>query len=129
MYPLYHQSVIPNKAHISSKFPLLDEVEANNSIGTTTISSPQECQCPRRTKPPPTPSSLPYLATEANREKLQQYLLTLLLSTLGADTDTAQPHKSTLPQATVTPEDMMRLFHPNKTKCVGNTLLWSATIK
>ncbi len=37
----------------------------------------QKCYtgCFKRTKPPPIPTSLPYPATEANREKLQQYLL------------------------------------------------------
>ena len=58
---------------ISNKFPLQDEVEATNSIGT--ISSQQECLCHRRTKPPLPPTSLPYPTTEVNREKLQQYFL------------------------------------------------------
>ena len=58
---------------ISHKFPTMneaDETNTDNSVGTTTASPPQqECQCPKRTKPP---TSLPYPATEANREKLEQ---------------------------------------------------------
>ena len=61
---------------IPNKFPTMDEAEGTNSISATATSPPQqECQCPKRTKPPPIPTSLPYPATEANREKLQQYLL------------------------------------------------------
>ena len=64
---------------IPNKFPTMDEAEGTysvNSIGVTSTSPPQqECQCPKRTKPPPIPTSLPYPATEANREKRQQYLL------------------------------------------------------
>ena len=36
--------------------------------------SEDNCNCPKREKPPP-PPTLPYPATDANREKLQQYLL------------------------------------------------------
>ncbi len=39
-----------------------------------------------------------------------------LSSLLGAATDTAQPHKATLPQATDTPGDTTRLSHPSPTK-------------
>ena len=64
---------------IPNTFPTMDEAEGTNpanSIRTTDTSPPQqECQCPKRTKPPPIPTSLPHRATEANREKLQQYLL------------------------------------------------------
>ena len=64
---------------IPNTFPTMDKAEGTNpanTIGATDTSSPQqECQCPKRTKPPPIPTSLPYPATEANREKLQQYLL------------------------------------------------------
>ncbi len=66
---------------ISHNFPAMDEVKEtslNGSIGGATNSTPPSqhgCQCLKRTKPPPIPTSLPYPATEANREKLQQYLL------------------------------------------------------
>ena len=64
---------------IPNTFPTIgeaEETESANSIGTTDASLPQqECQCPKRTKPPPIPTSLPFPATEANREKLQQHLL------------------------------------------------------
>ena len=64
---------------ISHKFPTIDEAEETNPdnfIGVTTISPPsKECQCPKRKQPPPIPTSLPYPATETNRDKLQQYLL------------------------------------------------------
>ena len=64
---------------IPHRFPTMDETEVtnpDNSISATTTCPPQrECQCPKRTTPPQTPTSLPYPATEANREKLQQYLL------------------------------------------------------
>ena len=64
---------------IPKAFPTINDTEdakSTNSIDTTDNSTSQEeCQCPRRTKPPPIPTSLPFPATEANREKLQQYLL------------------------------------------------------
>ena len=60
---------------IPNTFPTIgeaEETESANSIGTTDASLPQqECQCPKRTKPPLIPTSLPFPATEANREKLQ----------------------------------------------------------
>ena len=33
------------------------------------------CSCPRRRKPPPKPSTLPYPATDENRERLEKWLL------------------------------------------------------
>ena len=64
---------------ISQKFPIVNETEEtnpHNSISSAAVPTPQqECHCPKRTKPPPIPTTLPYPATEANREKLQQYLL------------------------------------------------------
>ena len=59
---------------IPNTFPTIGETESVNPIGTTDTSlSQQECQYPKRTKPPPPPTSRPFPATEANREKLQQY--------------------------------------------------------
>lgn len=66
---------------ISQQFPTVNkagETSFHNSISSattaTTATPQQECHCPKRTKPPPIPTSLPYPATEANRGKLQQYL-------------------------------------------------------
>jgi hypothetical protein len=64
---------------ISQQFPTVNEAGEtilHNSISSATTATPQqECHCPKRTKPPSIPTSLPYLATEAKRGKLQQYLL------------------------------------------------------
>ena len=64
---------------IPKTFPTIGETEETksaNSISTMDAPTPQQvCQCPKRTKPPPMPTSLPFPATETNREKLQQYLL------------------------------------------------------
>ncbi len=35
----------------------------------------QDCQCPKRTQPPPIPTALPHPATATNRDKLEKYLL------------------------------------------------------
>ena len=64
---------------VTTDFPTISE-ETEISINAASTTPPQqeiqqECSCPRRTKPPPTPTSLPYPATEANRQQLQQYLL------------------------------------------------------
>lgn len=42
---------------------------------STSYKDSDKCKCPKRESPPPLPSALPFPATEANREKLQQYLL------------------------------------------------------
>ena len=64
---------------VPNTFPAMNEAQGTNpanAVSTTDTPLPQqECRCPKRTKPPPIPTSLPYPATEANREKLQQYLL------------------------------------------------------
>ncbi len=64
---------------IPTTFPAMDETidttPANNINAVESSPPPGECQCPKRTQPPSIPASLPYPATEANREKLQQYLL------------------------------------------------------
>ena len=63
---------------IPNTFPTIGDAKdtrSTNSITSTdTPTQQQECQCPRQTKPPPI-LTLPFPATEANREKLQQYLL------------------------------------------------------
>ena len=62
---------------ISPNFPTMDKSEGTVgvNVAAATLPPPQECHCPKRTEPPPLPTSLPYPATEANRGKLQQYLL------------------------------------------------------
>ena len=66
---------------ISHQFPLTGEAQEQQpspprstqaAVGDT---KDQGCTCPQRTKPPPLPSTLPYPATEDNREKLKQHLL------------------------------------------------------
>lgn len=68
---------------ISPQFPKMnaEETDKANPIQSTNVTTVttgnkllQECDCPKRTKPPP-PPTLPYPAMEGNREKLQQYLL------------------------------------------------------
>ena len=49
----------------------LDNVDSNGQ----TLAPQPICSCPRRTKPPPAPSSLPFPATPENRVKLQEYIL------------------------------------------------------
>lgn len=56
---------------ISESFPTIGEtavhhIEANASV---------VCSCPKRVIPPAPPATLPYPATDENRERLQQYLL------------------------------------------------------
>ena len=61
---------------IPGTFPTMGEAQETKPTGSiNVINTPQECHCPRRTKLPPAPTSLPFPATKANREKLQQYLL------------------------------------------------------
>lgn len=61
---------------ISSNFPTIGEaLETNDKQPQTSIESAHTCQCPKRQMPPPPPKSLPYPATEGNREKLEKFLL------------------------------------------------------
>ena len=71
-----------NPTHVPSKGDPISashqeecEIRERDSISAATTSHQEECRCPRRTKPPPRPTSVPFSATEANRESLQQYLL------------------------------------------------------
>ncbi|XP_068232779.1 uncharacterized protein [Palaemon carinicauda] len=57
---------------ISSTFPCIGE--ATQETSSTNIQT-EECSCPQRQLPPPPPQKLPFAATEANREKLQKFLL------------------------------------------------------
>ena len=69
---------------VLTQFPVVGEVpiQADHLMSSTadSVSSPQDetpldCNCPKRTKPPPLPASLPCLATEENITQLKQYLL------------------------------------------------------
>ena len=64
---------------IPGTFPTIGGARETTSINaasnTDYTSANRECSCPPRSKPPPIPTSLPFPATEDNREKLQQYLL------------------------------------------------------
>lgn len=46
------------------------QVDDDNDSGLVT-----DCDCPRRTKPPPVPTSLPFPASKENRDRLQRFLL------------------------------------------------------
>jgi len=71
---------------ISTNFPSIGKIEAQTTCSTMTNSTTPEyqpdsaltsnCSCPRRQLPPPIPQSIPFTATEDNREKLQQWLTT-----------------------------------------------------
>ena len=50
---------------------------------------PAPCGCPKRTQPPPPPTELPHPATEANRERLQEFLLDYY----GSSTFNTCPHQ------------------------------------
>ena len=52
---------------------IADSAQANNS--TTQIAEERPCNCPPRQNPPPIPTTLPFPATEENREKLEKWLL------------------------------------------------------
>ena len=65
---------------ITKHFPTIGEAIStttdkpiNNGPGHTSPIAP--CGCPLRQQPPPKPNGIPFPATEANREKLQSWLL------------------------------------------------------
>ena len=69
---------------ISERFPTVGEVLVSQSNGTVTTltgpidrtgQQPKLCDCPPRQQPPPKPSAPPFPAIEANRERLQEWLL------------------------------------------------------
>ena len=64
---------------ISDSFPQLGVTQERPLMDTTAAlegtPTGKTCQCPKRQRPPPPPTSLPFPATEENREKLQRYLL------------------------------------------------------
>ena len=69
----HHQEALMTKEPSTrSNNPMVSQVEE----GTQPL-HPKTCSCPTRAPPPPRPTSLPFPATEANRGKLEQYLLEL----------------------------------------------------
>ena len=70
---------------ISDSFPTIGEVlpPDGSRVESSAAAPPtkpeprptRECDCPQRQVPPPKPTSLPYPATEENREKLENWLL------------------------------------------------------
>lgn len=60
---------------ISGSFPGVGATRETNPMHTAATLPEEVCQCPKRQKPPAPPTTLPFPATEANREQLQQYLL------------------------------------------------------
>ena len=64
-----HLKIIPHN------FPTIGGINGINSNVPNDQPVSTQCDCPKRQRPPPPPTKLPYPATEENREKLQQYLL------------------------------------------------------
>lgn len=66
---------------IPATFPTLGAAGSSSDIvgstasDTTSFTSHPSCECPRRQTPPPRPTSLPFPATEENRERLEKWLL------------------------------------------------------
>ena len=58
---------------VSSNFPTVGE--ALITTDEPTVPKNTNCQCPKRSAPPPKPHSLPFPPTPNNREKLEKYLL------------------------------------------------------
>ncbi|KAJ8373500.1 hypothetical protein SKAU_G00040800 [Synaphobranchus kaupii] len=78
---------------ISDKFPTLGEVN---------LATSEVCDCPRRAEPPTRPTTLPMLATEANREALRRHLLEMY----AQSTFNTCPHQP-LPRMTGPPLRLM----------------------
>ena len=62
---------------IPPSFPTIGGTDTANTTkdATSYDSQTQNCGCPRRQSPPPPPTSLPFPATEENRERLEKWLL------------------------------------------------------
>ena len=67
---------------IPRQFPSINKTEEPGQSSSINVAntSQEKCSCPKRTQPPPIPTSLPYPATEENRTKVRQYLLDLYRS-------------------------------------------------
>ena len=72
-----------NLGLISTNFPLIGECLHADSINTAESStsrcdrshSDDNCSCPKREKPPPKPTALPYAPTAENKQKLKKWIL------------------------------------------------------
>ena len=65
---------------ISHRFPTTGKAAMPNCACVRSSATPASCitpmcECPRRQVPPPPPTSLPFPATEENREKMEKWLL------------------------------------------------------
>ena len=63
---------------ITESFPTVGETAANPHASNSPVFSAQTtspCHCPWRQPPPPKPTQLPFPATDANRERLEHWLL------------------------------------------------------
>ncbi|GFN97949.1 hypothetical protein PoB_002445500 [Plakobranchus ocellatus] len=62
---------------IPPSFPTIGETSSANCVpdAPPTETQTPQCNCPRRRSPPPHPTSLPFAATEDNRERLEKWLL------------------------------------------------------
>ena len=75
---------------ITKDFPTIGEASHIGGDGNESRATVPTCDCPRRERPPPKPTQLPFPATEANRERLQQWLLDYYKSS-AFNTCTHQP--------------------------------------
>ena len=62
-------------------------IHENQAESDSSLTS--DCDCPRRETPPPLPTSLPFPATTANREKLHHFIL----ETYGSSTFNTCEHQ------------------------------------
>ncbi len=60
---------------IPKSFPTIGEAFALNNTPPNTSQPTPPCDCPRRQMPPPLPTTLPFPATEENRDRIEQWLL------------------------------------------------------
>ena len=75
---------------ITKDFPTVGEASHISGDENASCATAPTCDCPRREQPPPKPTKLPFPATEANRERLQQWLLDYYRSS-AFNTCTHQP--------------------------------------
>lgn len=60
---------------ISTSFPQIGNAQQGAIASTLKTASSNPCTCPKRSPPPQTPKTIPFKPTEANREKLEEWLL------------------------------------------------------